>query len=168
MSAASDLLAAEDILLDLQVLTKKSLFEAVAALFERRHGLARAQVEESLAARERMGSTGLGQGVALPHARIKGLPRPLAVFVRLDQPIPFESPDGKPVGEILVLLVPEKATERHLQLLAEFAQMFSDRALREQIAAGESAAAVHGLFAAWTIPGAPAQPKAERAGWWRR
>lgn len=152
MSVASELLSPEDILLDLDVTSKKLVFEAVARLFERRHGLQRQQVEESLAARERLGSTGLGQGVAIPHARIKHLPRAMAAFVRMKMPIPFEAPDAKPVSEILVLLVPEKATERHLQILADFAQMFADRGLREQIRACESAQALHRLFCDWTVP----------------
>ncbi len=92
-------------------------------------GLPQAQVVESLNAREKLGSTGLGQGVALPHARIKNLPQAVAAFVRPKLPIPFDAPDAKPVWAMLVLLVPEHATEEHLQILAELAQMFGDSAL---------------------------------------
>ena len=67
-----------------------------------------------------------------PHGRIKGLKEALGAFVRLAQPVPFDAPDGGPVSLVFVLLVPEKATEKHLQILLELAQMFSDKALRER------------------------------------
>ena len=70
-------------------------------------------------------------GVAIPHGRIKGLKEALGAFLRLAQPVPFDAPDGNPVSLVFVLLVPEKATEKHLQILSELAQMFSDKALRE-------------------------------------
>ena len=76
---------------------------------------------DSLFAREKLGSTGLGQGIAIPHGRIKGLKDALGAFVRPRQPIPFDAPDGKPVSLVFVLLVPEQATEKHLQILSELA-----------------------------------------------
>jgi PTS system nitrogen regulatory IIA component len=146
----AQLLSPEDILLDLDVSSKKRVFEEVGRLLEQRHGLAQTQVIDSLSAREKLGSTGLGQGVALPHARIKHLGHAMAAFVRLKLPIPFEAPDGKPVSEILVLLMPEHATEEHLQLLAEVAQMFCDRSFREQLRMGVDAEGVCHAFADWT------------------
>jgi nitrogen PTS system EIIA component len=150
MNTIAQLLSPDDILLDLDVSTKKRVFEEVGRLLERRHGLTQTQVVESLSAREKLGSTGLGQGVALPHARVKHLRQAVAVFVRLKLPIPFEAPDGKPVSEMLVLLVPEHATEEHLQLLAEVAQMFCDRRFREQLRTGVDAGGVCHAFADWT------------------
>ena len=93
--------------------------------------------------------TGLGQGIAIPHGRIKGLKTPVGAFVRLGSPVQFDAPDGKPVGLVFVLLVPEAANEHHLQLLSELAQMFSDKSFREQLAGAPDAAALHGLFANW-------------------
>ena len=148
------LLASQNILLDADATSKKRLFERVGQLFEDTAGLARGRVFDSLFARERLGSTGLGQGVAIPHGRIKGLKETLAAFIRPAQPIPFEAPDGKPVGQVFVLLVPEQATEEHLQLLSELAQMFSDKAFRDQLAAATDVAKVHHLFSTWT-----AQPR---------
>jgi len=87
--------------------------------------------------------------VAIPHGRIKGLKEALGAFVRLAQPVAFDAPDGKPVNLAFALLVPEQATEKHLQILSELAQMFSDRALREAMAAAPDAAALHGLISAW-------------------
>jgi len=149
MSLVSKLLPPANVLLDLPVSSKKRLFEQVGLLFENNHGIARSLVFDSLFARERLGSTGLGQAVAIPHGRIKGLKDALGAFVRLAQPVPFDSPDGKPVQLLFVLLVPEQATEKHLQILSELAQMFSDRALREAMIGAPDAAALHQLITAW-------------------
>jgi len=149
MKTVAQLLSPENVLLDLDVSTKNGVFEEVGRLFERRHGILRTEVVNKLTAREELGSTGLGQGVAIPHARIKDLPRALAAFVRLKLPIPFDAPDAKPVSDMLILLVPQNATEQHLQMLAEFAQMFSDRRFREQIRVCADAGAVCQLFSDW-------------------
>ncbi len=149
MSQVAKLLPASDVLPDLAVSSKKRLFEQLGLLFENHHGLSRGLVFESLFARERLGSTGLGQGVAIPHGRIKGLKDALGALVRLARPVPFDAPDGKPVQLVFALLVPEQATEKHLEILSELAQMFSDRALREAMAAAPDAAALHQLVVAW-------------------
>ncbi|HEU4646807.1 MAG TPA: PTS IIA-like nitrogen regulatory protein PtsN [Burkholderiales bacterium] len=149
MSLVAKLLPPANVLLDLQVSSKKRLFEQVGLLFENNHGIGRSLVFDSLFARERLGSTGLGQGVAIPHGRIKGLKDALGAFVRLAQAVPFDAPDAKPVQLLFVLLVPEQATEKHLQILSELAQMFSDRALRESMTLAADAAALHQLIAAW-------------------
>jgi PTS system nitrogen regulatory IIA component len=85
-----------------------------------------------------------------PHGRIKGLKEVRAAFLRLATPVQFDAPDGKPVGYVFILLVPEAATEHHLQLLSELAQMFSDKTFRERLAAAPDAAATHELFAHWS------------------
>jgi PTS system nitrogen regulatory IIA component len=149
MSLVAKLLPPANVLLDLQVSSKKRLFEQVGLLFENNHGIGRSLVFDSLFARERLGSTGLGQGVAIPHGRIKGLKDALGAFVRLAQAVPFDAPDAKPVQLLFVLLVPEQATEKHLQILSELAQMFSDRALRESMTLAADAAALHQLISAW-------------------
>jgi PTS system nitrogen regulatory IIA component len=149
MSLVAKLLPPANVLLDFQVSSKKRLFEQVGLLFENNHGIGRSLVFDSLFARERLGSTGLGQGVAIPHGRIKGLKDALGAFVRLAQAVPFDAPDAKPVQLLFVLLVPEQATEKHLQILSELAQMFSDRALRESMTLAADAAALHQLIAAW-------------------
>jgi PTS system nitrogen regulatory IIA component len=95
----------------------------------------------------------LGQGIAIPHGRIRGLKEALGAFVRLKSPIPFDAPDGKPVAQVFVLLVPEQATERHLQLLSELAQMFSDSRFRENLVGPADAAGLHAVFERWE-PGA--------------
>jgi nitrogen PTS system EIIA component len=149
MNLIAQLLSPEDILLDVDASSKKRVFEEVGRLFERRHGLAQAQVVDSLSAREKLGSTGLGHGVAIPHARIKGLPKAVAAIVRTRLPIPFDAPDGKPVSDMVVLLVPEQATEEHLQILAWIAQVFADRQFRQRLRMCVDAASVSRLFADW-------------------
>jgi len=149
INPVSRLLSTDDILLDVEASTKTRVFEEVARLFERRHGFSQAQIVENLCARESVGSTGLGQGVAIPHARIKGLQRAVVAYVRTRLSIPFDAPDGKPVSDMLILLVPEQATDEHLQLLAWSAQMFGDRRFREQLRMCEAPGEVCQLFSAW-------------------
>jgi PTS system nitrogen regulatory IIA component len=159
LSLVSKLLSPANVLLDLQVSSKKRLFEQVGLHFENQHALARSLVFDSLFARERLGSTGLGQGVAIPHGRIKGLKEALGAFIRVAQPVPFDAPDGNPVSLVFILLVPEKATEKHLQILSELAQMFSDKALREEMSRAPDADALYQLIAAWQ-PDAAGQRRA--------
>ncbi len=149
MNLVAKLLPPANIVLDLEVSSKKRMFEQVGLLFENNQGIARSLVFESLFARERLGSTGLGQSVAIPHGRIKGLRDSVGALVRLKTPVAFDAPDGKPVTLVFVLLVPEQATEQHLQILSELAQMFSDRELREQLAGADDPGALHQAIIAW-------------------
>ena len=149
MNLISKLLPPSNIVLDLEVSSKKRMFEQAGLIFENNQGVARSLVFDSLFARERLGSTGLGQGVAIPHGRIKGLREAVAAFVRLGTPVPFDAPDGKPVKLLFILLVPEQATEQHLQILSELAQLFSDDALREQLVQIQDASGVHQLISSW-------------------
>ncbi len=153
MNQIARLLLPENILLDLDASSKKRVFEQAGILFENQHGIARSTVYDALFAREKLGSTGLGQGIAIPHGRIKGLKEAHGGFMRLATPVQFDAPDGKPVSLIFILLVPEAATERHLQILSELAQMFSDRPFREQLAAATDVAATHQLFLNWQLDG---------------
>jgi PTS system nitrogen regulatory IIA component len=149
MNLIAKLLAPANIVLDMEVSSKKRMFEQIGLLFENNQGIARSLVFDSLFARERLGSTGLGQGVAIPHGRIKSLRDSVGAFVRLKEPVAFDSPDGLPVSLVFVLLVPEKATEHHLQVLSELAQMFSDIALRQQLAGAPDASTLHQYITAW-------------------
>src|SRR5438270_2107555 len=159
MNHIAELLPESNIVLDVEATSKKRLFEQIGQLFEDHAHIARSIVFDSLFARERLGSTGLGQGVAIPHGRIKGLKDSLCAFVRLAQPVPFDAPDGNPVNLVFVLLVPEQATEKHLQMLSELAQMFSDKALREAMSGAPHAGALHQLITAWQ-PDAAGQRRA--------
>jgi PTS system nitrogen regulatory IIA component len=154
MSLVSKLLPLPNVIVDLDVSSKKRVFEQVGLVFENNHQIARSQVFESLFAREKLGSTGLGQGVAIPHGRIKGLKEALGALVRLKQAIAFDAPDAQPVGLIFVLLVPDRATDVHLQILSELAQMFSDKAFRERLLAVATAPELHRLILDWQPHGA--------------
>jgi PTS system nitrogen regulatory IIA component len=154
MSLVSKLLPLPNVIVDLDVSSKKRVFEQVGLVFENNHQIARSRVFESLFAREKLGSTGLGQGVAIPHGRIKGLKEALGALVRLKQAIAFDAPDAQPVGLIFVLLVPDRATDVHLQILSELAQMFSDKAFRERLLAVATAPELHRLILDWQPHGA--------------
>lgn len=149
MNLISKILAPDNVLLDAESTSKKRVFERAGLLFENQMKIARSQVFDSLFAREKLGSTGLGQGVAIPHGRIPKLKEATAAFVKTAHPIPFDSPDGQPVSLIFVLLVPELATDLHLQILGELAQMFSDAAFREKLIACEDPACIYQAFREW-------------------
>ncbi len=150
MNLISQLLPLSNVIVDLDVASKKRVFEQAGLLFENTLQVARSQVFDSLFAREKLGSTGLGQGVAIPHGRIKGLREAVAALVRMKEAIPFDAPDGQPVNLACILLVPEKATDKHLQILSELAQMFSDRNFRENLLRSKDAAEIHKLIVDWT------------------
>lgn len=149
MNLISKILAADNILLDAESSSKKRVFERVGLLFENQLQIGRSQVFDSLFAREKLGSTGLGQGVAIPHGRIPKLREATAAFVRTSHPIPFDAPDGQPVSLIFVLLVPELATDLHLQILGELAQMFSDADFRQRLLDAPDGASMYRLFCDW-------------------
>ena len=119
-------------------------------MFESQHGLSRALVADSLFARERLGSTGLGHGVAIPHGRIKGLKSPMAAVFRLDEAIGFDAPDEQPVNLLIFLLVPEASTQKHLEILSEIAELLSDASLRDKLKSSDSADSLHHLIANWS------------------
>jgi len=149
MNRLSAILPAEHVLVALDATSKKRAFEEAGLLFEALHGLNRALITDSLFARERLGSTGLGHGVAIPHGRIKGLKQPLAAVFQLAEPIGFDAPDEQPVRLMFFLLVPEAATQKHLEILSDIAELLSDAALREQMKASTAAADLHRLIHSW-------------------
>jgi PTS system nitrogen regulatory IIA component len=140
----------EDILLDTDVSSKPELLDTIGRHMEQAHSLPRESVSPSLARREQLGSTGLGQGVAIPHARVKDLNRILVAYLRMKSPIPYDAPDGEPVSEILVLMVPKQATEEHLRILADASRMFANRQFRRRLRQCSDPQAVKQLFDAWS------------------
>lgn len=149
MNRLAAILPAEQVLVAVDATSKKRAFEEAGLLFESVHGLNRALITDSLFARERLGSTGLGHGVAIPHGRIKGLKQPLAAVFQLANPIGFDAPDEQPVQLMIFLLVPEAATQKHLEILSEIAELLSDAALREKMKTSDQAADLHQLIATW-------------------
>ncbi|MFM8863914.1 MAG: PTS sugar transporter subunit IIA [Limnohabitans sp.] len=149
MNRLAAILPAAQVLVGVEATSKKRAFEEAGLLFESLHGLSRALVTDSLFARERLGSTGLGHGVAIPHGRIKGLKAPMAAVFRLAEPIGFDAPDEQPVSLLIFLLVPEAATQKHLEILSEIAELLSDSQLRESIKASRSGEILHQQSAQW-------------------
>jgi PTS system nitrogen regulatory IIA component len=134
---------------NVDVTSKKRAFEEAGLLFENSHGLSRALIADSLFARERLGSTGLGHGVAIPHGRIKGLKNPLAAVFQLSKPIGFDAPDEKPVSLLIFLLVPEASTQKHLEILSEIAEMLADATVRGQLQTSTNASALFESISSW-------------------
>lgn len=135
----SDLLNPERILCNVHSSSKKRLLEIISKELARNNDdLDQRHVFESLCARERLGSTGLGKGVAIPHGRIKGSRDVQASFIRLNKPLAFDSIDGEPVDLLFALAVPEDCSEDHLKLLAQVAELFSNPELLQQLREAES------------------------------
>jgi len=135
----SDLLSAERIRCDIQSTSKKRLLEVISEELARNSDeFSKREIFESLCARERLGSTGLGKGVAIPHGRVKGSRHVQASFIRLKKPVPFDAADGEPVDLLFCLAVPEDCGEDHLKLLAQVAELFSDPELLRELREAES------------------------------
>lgn len=156
MNRLASILPAAQVLVSVDVTSKKRAFEEAGLLFESLHGLSRALITDSLFARERLGSTGLGHGVAIPHGRIKGLTAPMAAVFQLASPIGFDAPDEQPVCLLIFLLVPEAATQKHLEILSEIAELLSDSQLRERLKSCSDAQQLHSMIANWQSSAAPA------------
>jgi PTS system nitrogen regulatory IIA component len=152
MQGLAQVLAPQAILLDAEISNATGLFESVAHLWQEHVGVAAVEVVARLSARERLGTTGLGKGVAIPHARLAGLDRPLAAFVRTRLPIDFDAPDGEPVALFFVLLAPQRDATKHLEILADVAERFSNAQFRERIAMLPIAEEVRQLFVHWRSP----------------
>ncbi|MGA0024343.1 MAG: PTS IIA-like nitrogen regulatory protein PtsN [Burkholderiales bacterium] len=149
MNLIAKLLPAANILPDADLTSKKRVFEQAGLLFENNQQISRSLVFDSLFAREKLGSTGLGQGVAIPHGRIKNLKNATGALIRVRNAVPFDAPDGQNVKLVFVLLVPERATDEHLQILSELAQMFSDRNFREKLIVAATAEELQQLITDW-------------------
>jgi PTS system nitrogen regulatory IIA component len=155
--ALARLISKDHVLLGLDVASRRALFAKLGDFVEQRYGLPATAVTRGLEAREALGSTGLGQGVAVPHGQIGGLHGALVLYVRPALPIPFDAPDGKPVSDVIVLLVPEWANTTHLHLLADVAQRFCDYHFREQLHGCTEAESVCRLFADYEAQDAAAR-----------
>ena len=148
MNLLSRILPPSNIVLDIMATSKKRAFEQAGLLFENHHGIARTLVFQSLIARERLGSTALGHEVAVPHGRIKDLKDPIGAFIRLAEPIRFDASDGRSARLLFFLLVPEHATQIHLDLLAEIARLMSNTEIRHQLETEEDNAVIHQILTA--------------------
>ncbi|PPA04794.1 PTS nitrogen regulatory IIA subunit [Pseudomonas sp. MWU12-2312b] len=146
MSKFDELLNTQDILLGVEATNKPGLFELVGQHMEQTYQLPRSCVTTSLLRREQAGSTGIGEGVAVPHARLSELDSIHVLYLRPKEFIAFNTPDRKPVSDIIVLLVPAPASPLHLDLLAEIAHMFSDNKFREELDRCKNEQEIKNLF----------------------
>jgi nitrogen PTS system EIIA component len=150
MNLVSTLLKPANVLVGVDAGSKKRLFEIAGQAFQVSENVSANEVFDSLFSREKLGSTALGHGIAIPHGRIKGLKEAACAFVRMKAPIDFDAPDSLPVDLLFILLAPTAACDLHLQILAELAQMFSEKEMREKLRAAPDAESLHTLIREWT------------------
>ncbi len=146
----AELLDIEHINCNTQSASKKRVLEQLSVLLAaNQETLTQNQVFDSLLSRERLGSTGLGHGVAIPHGRMKEGSNTLAAFIKLQQGVDFDASDNQPVDLLFALLVPEEATDEHLQLLAQLARMFSDEQLVAKLRASQDSHSLLNTIREW-------------------
>lgn len=146
MNAISEILPLSRVLLHTEASSKKRLLEQVAQLFQEQLGLPAAAVFDCLFTRERLGSTALGHGVAIPHGRHAQVQAACGAFIRLKEAVDFDAPDGKPVSLVFVLLVPEEATSEHLEILSHLATRFAEKNVRDALLSTNDAVAARQLL----------------------
>jgi nitrogen PTS system EIIA component len=154
----ASILDAEDVLVDVIAATPLRLFAQAAEVFARHPSIGKTSVvTETLIERERLASTCLGHGVAIPHGRLKGLRSTVAVVMRVREPLHFGGPDDEPVSLFVFLLVPEMATQRDLEILGEIAEMLSEKDVRERLKHEDDAGTVYATITGWVPRGATAE-----------
>ena len=163
MKLTPRILPQTNIVLDLAATSKKRAFEQAGLLFENNQGVARTAVFHSLIARERLGSTALGHDVAIPHGRLKDLREPHAAFIRLAEPVRFDASDGRSTSLLFCLLIPETATQLHLDLLAEIARLMSDPTVRQTLTQSNDIEEIHHLLLTGHTTPAPAHADDSRS-----
>lgn len=149
----AELINAEQIKNGIDIQSKKRALEELSQL------LAQAQTQldandifDSLIARERLGATGLGYGIAIPHGRIKNCNKITGAFIKLNKAVDFNAVDNKPVDTLFALIVPEESTDEHLQVLALLASMFNEASFREKLSAAKTNEEINQLFTEWQPP----------------
>lgn len=144
-----DLLTPARVMAGVNATSKKRLLEQVAGALSQGNADHERAIFDGLCLRERMGSTGLGHGVAIPHGRTPHLNVATGTMLRLAEPIDFGASDGEPVDLVFALAVPEHFTQQHLVLLAQLAEMFSDAGFRQQLRNAASSEALYELICDW-------------------
>lgn len=155
MNRLGKILKADQVLVNVDTTSKKRVFEHAGLIFESKCGVARGKVFDSLFARERLGSTGLGEGIAIPHGRIEGLKEAVATVLSLSSPIPFDASDNVPVHLLIFLLVPVDASQKHLEILGEVAEMLSDKSFKVQLKHPKNADVLYSKLCEWRPTIAP-------------
>mgnify|MGYP001163740485 FL=1 len=149
MNRLAQILPKENVMISVRAGSKKRVFEQASLLFESRCQIARSKIFNALFSREKLGSTGLGNGIAIPHGRLEGLEKSIAVVLCLDIPIPFDASDGKAVDLLIFLLVPTNASKDHLETLAEVANMLSDSKFINELRHSATVDQLHDGICSW-------------------
>jgi PTS system nitrogen regulatory IIA component len=142
----SDLLSPKAVLSPLRANSKKQILQEMAAKAASLTGLPERDIFETLLQRERLGSTGVGNGIAIPHGKLESVARLVGVFARMERPIDFDALDGEPVDLIFLLLAPESAGADHLKALARVARVLRDPQVAHKLRATEDVSAIHALL----------------------
>jgi PTS system nitrogen regulatory IIA component len=150
----SELISPEAVLPSLRVQSKKQALQELAAAAARVTGLPEGEIFATLLQRERLGSTGIGEGIAIPHGKLPGMSRLIGFVARLERPIDFEAIDGQPVDLLFLLLAPEGAGADHLKALARVARALREPGLLERVRAARDASALYAVLS---------QPSSSRA-----
>ena len=144
----ADILSTAAVRSQAQATSKKRLFQELAELAQAEYGLNATEVLDALQERESLGPTGVGQGVALPHARLHGLDRVVGLFVRLEKPLDFDAVDRQPVDLVFALLAPDSPGVEHLKALALVSRTLRDGDMRTKLRANDDPVALHAVLAA--------------------
>ncbi len=142
----SDLISPEAMIASLKAKNNKQLLQALSAHAARLTGLEERDIFDTLLQRERLGSTGLGQGIAIPHGKFAGLTRIVGVFAKLAEPVDFDAVDGVPVDIVFLLLAPEGAGADHLKALARISRLLREGSAVEKLRASKDAAALYAVL----------------------
>ena len=145
--ALSDLIPNAGVSIDLGASSRKQALQAMSELAADLTGQAARTIYDAVLQRERLGSTGVGQGVAIPHARLNGMDEVVGVFARLRTPVDFESIDGRPADLVFMLLAPENAGAEHLKALARVSRLLRREDVRQRLRAAPNSDAVHAVLA---------------------
>lgn len=147
----ANLISADRVACDVDTVSKKRSLEYLSHLIsDDSPELNPNDVFESLVARERLGSTGLGKGIAIPHGRLKSGDKTVAAFIQLAQGVDFDAPDGQPVDLLCALLVPPECSDEHLEVLALLSEMFSSEKLRDSLRGAHNPEVIYELLANWS------------------
>jgi PTS system nitrogen regulatory IIA component len=147
----ADLLSPDAVLAHVKATTKKQVLQEMAHKAAMLTQLPERRIFETLTEREKLGSTGMGQGIAIPHGRVPGVEKMTGLFAQLDHPVDFDSMDDQPVDLVFLLLAPEGAGADHLKALARVSRLLRNQAMCEKLRAAPQAAT---LFALLTEPSA--------------
>ena len=145
-SDIADLISPRGVIAQLRAPTKRQLLQELARRAATLTGIADKRIFDALVERERLGTTGIGTGIAIPHCRLSELTRLYGMFARLDRPVPFEAIDDQPVDLVFLLLAPADAGAEHLRALARVSRLLRDKAMCEKLRGASSADALHALL----------------------